>query len=105
MSVKPIDFQVMIPKTSEISKIQKDEQNKGLAMEQQQTVVNQKKSEDNVNLVHYREEAQNAKINVEEEKEKNQNENKRKKNRFKGRYGTKGEKEADEETGTIDIRL
>ncbi|HQA58024.1 MAG TPA: hypothetical protein PK033_09145 [Acetivibrio sp.] len=68
MSVKPIDFQVMIPKTSEISKIQKDEQNKGLAMEQQQTVVNQKKSEDNVNLVHYREEAQNAKINVEEEK-------------------------------------
>ncbi|NLP13451.1 MAG: hypothetical protein GX383_02990 [Clostridium sp.] len=103
MSIKPIDFQVMIPKTSEVSKIQKDEQNKNLVLEQQQTIVSQKKSEDNVNLVHSREETQNAKIDHEQEKK--QNEKKRKNNRFKGRYGTKGEKETDEEIGTIDIRL
>ncbi|HPD00667.1 MAG TPA: hypothetical protein PLA01_04870 [Acetivibrio sp.] len=103
MSIKPIDFQVMIPKTAEVSKIQKDEQNKNVALEQQQTIVNKKKSEDNVNLVHSQDETQNAKID--DEQERKQKENKQKKNRFKGRYGTKGERETDEGTGTIDIRL
>lgn len=103
MSIKPIDFQVMIPKTGEVSKIQNDQQQRNHAMEQQQTTVNQHKSQDNVNLVHSREDAQKAKIS--EKQEKKQGEKRQKKNRQKGSYGTKGEKSMEEQTSTIDIRL
>ncbi|NMB32935.1 MAG: hypothetical protein GX992_01670 [Clostridium sp.] len=104
MSIKPIDFQVMIPKTAEISKMQNDEHNKGLSISQQQTGIIQQKSEDAVNLVHAQKETQNAKIR--EDEEKKQKKEKKKKDKYKGRYSMKGEKKTDEhDTGFIDVRL
>lgn len=40
MSIKPVDYQILIPKTSEVSKIQNDNQNKNATIQQQQSVSN-----------------------------------------------------------------
>lgn len=103
MSIKPIDFQVMIPKTAEVSKIQNDQQQKNIVVNEQQTNATRQKSEEKVNLVHSRENAQKARIDQEQEKKKD--EKRQKKNSNRGKYGTKGEKELEEQTSVIDIRL
>ncbi len=45
MSIKPVDYQILIPKTSEVSKIQNDNQNKNATIQQQQSVSTQHKAE------------------------------------------------------------
>ncbi|HOM02085.1 MAG TPA: hypothetical protein PLH43_04570 [Acetivibrio sp.] len=103
MSIKPIDFQVMIPKTAEISKIQNDQQQKNVVFNEQQTDITRQKFEENINTVHSRDNAQNVKIDSNQEKKKD--EKRQKKNQNRAKYGTKGEKEPEEQTSVIDIRL
>lgn len=72
MSIKPIDFQVMIPKTAEISKIQNDQQQKNIVVNEQQTNTMRQKTEENVNIVHSRENAEKVRVDSEQEKKKDE---------------------------------
>ena len=101
MSIKPIDFQIQIPKTNEISKIQSENQNKNDAVQQQQASLSQQKAKDSVNLVHTRENTQKSKIN---DKQNNGSNEKKEKGKKKRNYNNNSSLE-EEQTSTIDIRL
>ncbi len=101
MSIKPIDFQVQIPKVNEVSKIRSDELHKNDVVQQQQTHLNQNKAQDSVNVVHSRDNTQNAKINEKQEKNSKEKKEKGKKQR---NYNNNSSLE-EEQTSTIDIRL
>ena len=101
MSIKPIDFQVQIPKTNEVAKIRSEDQHKNEVIQQHQSSVNQHKAEDSVNLVHSRDNTQQSKIN--EKQNKNSKEKKEKGNK-KRNYNSNSSIE-EEQTSVIDIRL
>jgi len=104
MSIKPVDIQVMLPKTSELSKIYNDEQHKSQVLQQQQASSFQHKAEDNLKSVHSQSEAHEAKIKDKQEKNRqNRREEKEKKN-DKENDGKKNSKPGIR-TSTIDIRL
>lgn len=101
MSIKPIDFQVQIPKTNEVAKIQSESRHKNELIEQQQAAINRQTAQDSVNLVHSRDNAQQARINERQNsKEKKEKGNKKKNNNNNGKSSVKEEK-----TSTIDIRI
>lgn len=102
MSIKPLDFQVMIPKTSEVSKIHNDEMNKNNTNLQQQATTVSHDAQKNLKQVNSREKAQEGKIRERQER-----------NKKEGSSGG-GEKELEkkdkgkksgQKTSTIDIRL
>ncbi len=101
MSIKPVDFQVMLPRTGEVSKIRTDEQNKNHALQQQSTSLVQHEADDSLRLVHSQEGVQQAKIKDKQEKEKNREG--KKKN--KGNYNNKKETDQDIKYSTIDIKI
>jgi hypothetical protein len=103
MSIKPIDFQVMLPKVTEVSKIHNDERNKGVLLQQQQAATIKNKSEVNIRQVHMQEKAQEARIREKQEKDKNSKKEEKKKN--KGNYDNKKETDVELKTSFIDIRL
>lgn len=102
MSIKPIDFQVAIPKTGEIGKIKNDEQQKNQSLQQQQVTVNQRKAEHDVNSVHARDNSQEAKIRDKQDRQDN-SEAKKKKKAKDGNKDSKQKKDSGE--SVIDIRL
>jgi hypothetical protein len=103
MSIKPIDFQVQIPKVNEVSKIQSDVRHKNEVIEQQQSSINRQNAQDSVNLVHKKENAQEAKIN----ERQNPKERKEKNNKKKANNNDNNSKSSlkEEKTSVIDIRL
>lgn len=101
MTIKPIDFQVQIPKTNEISKIQSDVRHKNELIQQQQSSTNQQKAEDSVNLVHKKDNTQQSKIN---EKQNKGSKEKKEKGNKKRNYNSNSSIE-EEQTSIIDIRL
>ncbi|MDQ2085865.1 hypothetical protein RBH29_05365 [Herbivorax sp. ANBcel31] len=100
MSIKPVEYQILIPKSSEVSKIQNDNQHKGTVMQQQQSALNQQKSEDSVNLVHSQENPQKALIKDKEKERKKKNKDKK-----RGCRKYKHRKNSEDKASTIDIRL
>ena len=78
MSIKPVDFQVMIPRTMEAAKISNDEAQRNLTTQQQQTSSTQRKVEDSLKQVYSRAQAQNARI-AQKQKENRKNDGKSKK--------------------------
>ena len=81
MSVRPLDFQVMYPKTTELSKTFNDETNKNQAVMLQQAETNQDKISQNLKQVVARENVQNARVNEKQPKDNNnQKEKKKQKN-------------------------
>lgn len=84
MSIKPIDFQVMYPKTSEVSKIQNEEANKNQAIHQQQASTNQNKIDDKLKQVVARENVKNGRVD-EKKQQDTADQNKKKKQQSKGR--------------------
>lgn len=108
MSIKPVDFQVMLPKTAEISKIHSDEQNKNQAVHQQQAVNTQHKAEDSLRQVHSQEKAQEARIREKQEKEKREQKKKEEEEEKKDsspNYNKNKKLEMNNSTSRIDIRL
>lgn len=97
MSIKPVDFQVMLPKTAEVSKISHDEQHKNQAVQQLQASMSQLKSDSNLRQVHFQDRTQEA--GIREKQEKNQGSKKEKKNK----QGNNSDKNLN--ASTIDIRL
>jgi hypothetical protein len=74
-----MDFQVMYPKTSEVSKAYSDETNKNQAIAQQQAEANREKVDSNLKQVVARENVQNARVNEKQEKDNSRQKEKKKK--------------------------
>ncbi len=93
MSIKPIDFQMVIPKTSEVSKMYNDDANKNQAIQQQQQTANQTNIDNKLKQVVNRENVQNGRVKEKQEKD-NQRQNEKKKKR-----------QNKDDRPTIDIRV
>ncbi len=107
MSIKPVDFQVMLPRTMEVAKLSNDEVHRNLTAQQQQVTATQHKAEDSLKQVYSRAQAQDVRIS---EKQKENRRNGRKKEEDGGRSGEKDEKsrsglEKEMITSTIDIKI
>lgn len=102
--IKPVDFQVLIPKSAEIARITSEEQQKNQAMMQQQESSVQHKAEDNLRQVHSREKAQESKIKEKQEKRQGgKKEEKKKKYAYK--KDNKEDINPDLRTSIIDIKI
>lgn len=105
MSIKPIDFQVQIPKANEVSKIQSEVRHKNEVIEQQQSTINRQNAQDSVNLVHKKENAQQAKINEKQNPKERKEKNNKKKDGNNGNSNNSKSSMKEEKTSVIDIRL
>lgn len=107
MSIKPIDFQVMMPRTIDAAKATNDLVQRNILNQQQQASVTRQKSEDELRQVYSRDQAQNVVIS-EKQREKQE----------KGENKDKSEEKSDEKqenatnklnntlnTSTIDIKI
>lgn len=79
MSIRPMDFQVMYPKTSELSKAYSDEVNKNQAIAQQQAEKNGEKVDSSLKQVVARENVQHGRVNEKQEKDNSRQNDKKKK--------------------------
>lgn len=106
MSVKPVDFQVMIPRTMEAAKVRSDEMQKHLAQQQQQAASLHNKAEDTLKQVYSRSEAQEVRIN-EKQKENSQQNDKKKKGKQRQPADDKDVRKTGNtiRTSTIDIKI
>lgn len=93
MSIKPIDYQVILPKTSEVSKMFNDEANKNQAIHQQQQSANQTKIDNKLKQVVNRENVHNGRVTEKQEKDNSKQNEKKKKRQNK------------DDRPTIDIRV
>ena len=108
MSVKPVDFQVMIPRTIDAAKMRSDELQKNLALTQQQAAAMQDKAEDTLKQVYSRSQTQEARINEKQREERRQQNEKKKKGGSEGRAsdGKDARKPGNAiRTSTIDIKI
>jgi len=97
MSIRPIDLQVMLPRTSEVSKLHSDEQQKSQTQQQMQADLTQEKVDTSLRQVHSQDKVQEAKIRERQEKERQDKKKEKKKDR--------GSKDTNNKASTIDIRL
>jgi len=93
MSIKPIDFQVMLPKTAEVSKTVNDNHQKVLVMHQNTANNLQHKAESEVRTVHSQEKATGPQIKEKKDREK------------KNKKDNKKNKPKNDNESIIDIRL
>lgn len=103
MTIKPVDFQVMLPKTPEISKIRTDEHQRNNTAGQQQMTSIQQNASHSLNQVYSQQKAQEGKI-----REKHEKDRQRKKDEKRKKAGYDSKKRSTEstiQTTTIDIRL
>lgn len=70
--IKPVDFQVLLPKTPEISRLQSNEQHKGIAMQQLQLTSLQNIAENSLKKVNLPDKAYEVKINEKQQKERHE---------------------------------
>jgi len=103
MSIKPIDLQVMVPKTSEISKISSEANQRNTSYQQQQAVNAQNRADNSLKQVYSQERTQEAKIREKQEKERKNSGNNKQKERKK--QGQSNKYELGDKRSTIDIRL
>lgn len=79
MSIKPMDFQVMFPKTTELSKTYNDEANKNQAIHQQQADTNRERIDNSLKQVVARENVQRGRVDEKKEKDNTKQNDKKKK--------------------------
>lgn len=105
MSIKPIDFQVTVPRTADASKMSSDENQRSVIAHQQAASSVKDKVDKDLRQVEQKNTAQNIEI-----KEKNREEKNRRDNR-KGKKGMRDEGDSSKNTtgepraSRIDIRL
>lgn len=95
MSIKPMDFQVLYPKTTEVSKTYTDEANKYQAGHQQQAEANRDRIDHNLKQVVARENVQHGRVHERQPKDNNKDSQNEKKK----------QKKNNENTSKIDIRI
>ena len=107
MSVKPVDFQVMIPRTIDAAKVRSDELQKNHTLAQQQAAALNEKAEGSLKQVYSRSETQEARINEKQKENSQQNEKRKKGDKNKDKSddmdGNKQGKAI--RTSTIDIKI
>lgn len=103
MSIKPIDFQIMLPRTSEASKVQNDLQQKNQSAYEQVADSVKHKAEDNLKQVHSQDKTQQAVIR--DKQGKNQGNNKGKKKNNKEENEQNSNMDTSIKTSTIDIKI
>ena len=107
MSIKPVDFQVMIPRTMDAAKISNDENQRNISAKQQQILATQHKAEDSLKQVYSRAQAQNPHI-TEKQKENRQNSKKKRKEGYHSDKSAENNGRSlnnDSITSTIDIKI
>lgn len=108
LAIKPVDFQVMIPRTMEASRVINDETQRNQAMQYQQAANVQHRAEDSLKHVYARPQAQDARINEKQKDSRQNGGNKKKKN---GRNVEENESAGKNRlnngirTSTIDIKI
>ena len=105
--IKPVDFQVLLPKTPEVSRIQSNEQHKGIAVQQQQTTSLQNIAENNLRQVYLPDKAYEVRIGEkQQERRRNQKENnKDKKEKDKNSTKQKERHTKNRKDSIIDIKI
>jgi hypothetical protein len=81
MGIKPIDHQVIIPKSQEVGKIKQDEDNKHVVNQQQGSEKNQKTVGENLKRITKKEELSQERVkgNMEDDKDEKRKDKKKKK--------------------------
>jgi hypothetical protein len=107
MSVKPVDFQVMIPRTMDAAKVRSDEMQKNQALAQQQAAAMQNKAEDTLKQVYSRSQTQEARINEMQKENSQQNDKRKKGEKDRDASGDKNGRKSGGtiRTSTIDIKI
>jgi len=109
MSIRPLDFQILIPKSQEVSKIQNEIAEKNGIMQQAQLTTFKNQTENKMKQVQKKDKAWNVSITEKQEKE-NGSENRKRK---KGDNPNEGDSQHSSNTlhgekmrsGSIDIRI
>ena len=97
MSIKPIDMQIMMPRTNEVSKISSDNQNKSHAMQQSTNTAVQHKVDDELNKVIAKDSVEKISIKNDQDKKRKERENQK---------SSKKKKSDENEVGSsIDIKI
>ena len=106
MPIKPIDFQIMVPRAMDVAKISNDESHRNQALLQQQAAATQHKADGTLKTVYSRSQAQNARI-TEKQKEERQGGKKKKdgQDRDEAKNNSKTEAVREIKTSTIDIKI
>ena len=112
MSIKPIDFQISVPRTLELSKISSAEMQRNAAMQQQQTIQTQHQTEKSLKQVYSKDKAENVTIRErqsgskrqENKQDKKEDSGNKENNESSSRQYKKGSSQSSQ-TSTIDIRL
>lgn len=107
MFIRPVDYQILMPKANEIAKVQNSEAQKQVGQIAQQVESTDQRTEQDVRSVHSQSEAQKTVI-TEKEKGRNSFKEKKEKNREekKNPKETKSSDPSPNESGhIIDIRL
>jgi hypothetical protein len=107
MAIKPVDFQIMIPRTMEAAKTSSDMNHRNITAQQQQTTATQHRAEGSLKQVYSRTQPQSAHV---EEKQK-EDSKKDKKGKRSGRQSNGSEQNDHDRpqneimTSTIDIKI
>ncbi len=107
MSIKPIDFQVMMPRTVDAAKATSDVAQRNILHQEQQAYVTRQKSEDELRQVYSHDQTHNVRIS---EKQRDNQEKGQKKDKSKEKPGEKKENSSNKlnnklNTSTIDIKI
>lgn len=105
MSIKPVDFQLSVPRALEVSKIREEHQQKDLSQQQNQIQHTNQSAEKSYRQVQKDNKAENLQI---QEKNENKNKNKKEnKNSNDSSENTEEKKKNNEEkkTCTFDVRI
>lgn len=94
MSIRPVDFQVMYPKSSELAKTYSDETNKNQAINQQLAEQNRDRIDNNLKQVVARENVHGGRVEQKEDNDKSKQQKEKKKKQKKS-----------EGMPTIDIKI
>lgn len=106
MAIKPIDLQVMMPRVNEISRIQNNEQQRSLAIQQNKVQTTERQSENSMKQVNSKEESQKVIIQERQQKEKKESrQNKKEKQQQEEKNQQNPGKGKPSGKTTIDIRL
>ncbi len=107
MAIKPVDLQMMIPRTMDAAKMRSDEMQKNAALTQQQAAAAQNKADDTVRQVYSRSKTEDVQINEKQKENNHKEENKKKKKdadeKSEEKSGSKYRKTI--RTSTIDIKI
>jgi hypothetical protein len=108
MSVRPIDYQMMIPKAAEVSKIASDANQKGNALQEQYSNTLRHNDENKLKQVYDKDRTFEASIKQKQERQakKESEDDKNKNHRNKDKDKKKGEKQISlMSNSTIDIKI